>query len=205
MVFSRAARKAWNVFGALGAILGLGAAILAGIILGGGEALGSALLTTIISLGILFVVTGIFFIREPVTIYNEQQSQINDRSEENITENSIDISHFATSAFNSIELKYVTGNEPVKVLSVKLIYLDKDGQNTQSQVEQFYSSSSNSMNEPVNLSVLNIGEGVRFYCPSKDDTNEVIVKVELSGIKTKNNLVVEKIVQLKPNQVWLSS
>jgi len=205
MVLSRAAQKAWNIFGALGAVLGLIAAIIAGVFLGGGEALESALLTTLISFGILFIVTGVFFIMEPVAIYNEQQFQINDLSAENITENSIDITHFATQAFNSIELKYVTGNEPVKILKVELMYLDKDGQNKQSLVEQFYSLSNNSLNNQVNLSVLDVGEGVRFYCPSKDETNEVIVKVKLSGVKTKKYLDVEKVVQLKSNQVWLMS
>jgi len=39
MVLSRATQKAWNVFGALGAVLGLIAAIIAGIILGDGQAL----------------------------------------------------------------------------------------------------------------------------------------------------------------------
>jgi len=203
MVLSRAVQKAWNTFGALGAVLGLVAAIIAGVILGDGETLKSALLTALISMGILIIVAGVFFVLEPVTIYNEQQSQINNFSQENVTENSIDVSHFATPAFNSIELRYVAGNEPVKILGVELIYLDKHGQKIQNQVEQFYSLSEGSLKNLVNLSVLNIGEGVHFYCPSKDETNEVIVKIHLSGVKTKKHLDVEKDVQLKPNQVWL--
>jgi hypothetical protein len=80
MVLSRAVRKAWNTFGALGTVLGLAAAVIAGLILGDGETLGSALLTALISIGILLVVIGVFFVLEPVTIYNEQQSQINNFS-----------------------------------------------------------------------------------------------------------------------------
>ena len=205
MVLSRAAQKAWNTFGALGTVLGLVAAIIAGVILGNGESLKSALLIASISFGILFIVMGIFFIIEPVTIYNEQQSQIKNLSAGDITDNSIDISHFATETFNAVELRYVTGNEPVKILKVELLYLDKRGQNMRNQVEQFYSLSNDSLKSLVNLSILNIGEGVRFYCPSKDETNEITVRVQFSGAKTKKHLDIEKVVQLKSNQVWLMS
>ncbi len=203
MVLSRAVRKAWNTFGALGTVLGLAAAVITGLILGDGETLGSALLTAMISMGIFIVVIGVFFVLEPITIYNEQQSQISSFITNTIDDNSIDASHFATPSFNSIELRYVFGNEPIKILNVELIYLDKQGQKIQKSVEQFYASLDDSLKNLVNLNVLNVGEGVRFYCPSKDETNEVIVKIQVSGVKTRKRLDVEKTVQLKPNQVWL--
>lgn len=202
MVLSRAAQKAWNKFGALGTVLGLVAAIIAGVILGDGETLKSALLTALISLGMLLIIIGVFFVLEPAIIYNEQQSQINNFSTESINDNSIDASHLATSSSNSIELRYVLGNEPIKILSVELFYLDKQGQRFQNPIGQFYSLSDDSLKNQVNLSVLSVGEGVRFSCPSKDETNEVVVKIQLRGVKTKKDLDIEKTIRLKPNQVW---
>jgi len=127
---------------------------------------------------------------------------------ESISENSIDLSHFSTSSYNAIELKYVTGNEPIKVSLVTITYLGSNEESKKTQVDQFFSLSGPLLaDHHTNLSVLNVSEGVRFHTISKDDTkNEyVTINISFSGVKSGKNIELERRVSLKPNNIWYTS
>ncbi len=138
-----------------------------------------------------------------VEIQNDNEKILSD----SISENSIVLSHFSTSAYNAIELKYVMGNEPISVSSITMRYLDKNGEQKEQQISQYFALSDNLLaGHSVNLNVLNIGEGVRFHAISKDDSkNETVtISISFTGLKSSKLVEFERQIPVKPNQVWLT-
>jgi hypothetical protein len=125
---------------------------------------------------------------------------------DSISENSIVLSHFSTSGYNAIELRYVMGNEPISVSFLTLIYFDNNGEKKVQQISQYFALSDNLLaGHSVNLNVLNVGEGVRFHTLSRDDVkNEsVTISMGFTGLKSGKQVEFERQIPMKPNQVWL--
>lgn len=127
---------------------------------------------------------------------------------EAINENSIDLSHFSTTAYNAIELKYVTGNEPIKIHNIEIILIGNDGKEIKNTVTQFFPLSDNLLGgHHLNLNILNVGEGCRFHALPKDNIKNgtITVRVSFSGFKSRKFLEIEKHVSMRPNQSWYMS
>lgn len=127
---------------------------------------------------------------------------------ESISDNSIDLSHFSTSAYNAIELRYIAGNEPIKIHAVEIAFIDQNGKKVKNKITQFFSLSDNLLGgHHLHLNILNIGEGCRFNTLPKDDVRNgaITVRVLFSGFKSGKRLEIEREIPMEPNQQWLMS
>jgi hypothetical protein len=209
LVWGRALRKALNFWGSWASVLGVAISLATYFIWNDIEALFSALA---FSIALIFAIL-VYAFKEPAIIHNEQQfviknlkNKLEESQSNHISENSIDISHFVAEQLDCIELKYVRGNEPIKIQSVKVSYTDRNGHLAQVDIDKFFSGSDTSLSNRINPSAIHNGDSFRFQSPETyQDKKEINITLLFCGIVSKREIKLTKTVSLKPTEAWLTS
>lgn len=208
-VWSRAIKKAWESFGKSATAIGVIVSVISYFALGGVESLISALVF------IAFLLIAILWhaFREPAIIYSEQEQVIKSLEDKikkfesgYVSENSFNITHFVAPSINCVEVKYINGNEPIKILSVKVDYINSNEVSEQVDVTHFFSNSDLNSSSHQNVSVVQNGDVFYFQPPTTyPNKSEVVVALLLYGVISEKELRFERSIILKPSEGWLIS
>ena len=209
IVWGRALKKALNFWGSWASALGVAISLTTYFIWDSVE----ALFSTLVFLVALIIAVLVYAFKEPAVIHNEQQLLIKNLETKleafqsnHISDNSIDISHFVAGQIDCIELKYVRGNEPINIKSIKANYIDHGGHSAQADIDKFFSGNDMSVSNCINPSAMNNGDSFRFQTPRiYEDKREITIKVSFYGIVSKREVKLVKTLPLKQSEAWLIS
>ena len=154
---------------------------------------------------VFIILTVVGFVWANIIMHDEQFKVIKSLTDNSISENSLSImTRISGKSILIVEVMYLIGNEPIKVLKVALCYFDMDHQFINDKVDQLYHPTDSKFEKGYqNYFSLSPDEVFCIKVPVKDSVYEgkVTVHIDFEGVKSKRKVHQYDTVYLYPKPV----
>lgn len=130
----------------------------------------------------------------------EKFRQLENKLSNSISKNSIALAHSSQWGGNFIDLEYVKGDETIQINHITQTYTDKNGEKQTREAKHFFDKHGGRYAE-ISLNFLKLNEGVLFHSIQINETKDGVatVNITFTGLKTNQQITIEKQVDLKPS------